>query len=320
MMILMCTMSATGIRSQSTTTTIPENWMQSLVDFRTSVLLHNVSDLTELQVLLTKWDSLGVSKNDQIHFTFNVLMYRVVKNYSFKVIMKKAKKLGAKVIVDNFTEDDLRVIVENKDILDLIFEDVLRWKYPFAIDPETEIFKEILAYDIKKGEKIAEIGAGTGMFSLLLAMFLPDVELFVNELDKDFLEYTTKKFIAIFGSNLEENAVSMIKGGLISTHLEGIDLDKIIVRNTLHHFSKTDAMMHSIENSLKPDGMLFVKESIKELNPNGCEKELTRDQIKKIFLKSNFELIEEIDFSYSVLFKLKKKKIIEILPEVNEGE
>lgn len=262
MMILMCTMSATGIRSQSTTTTIPENWMQSLVDFRTSVLLHNVSDLTELQVLLTKWDSLGVSKDDQIHFTYNVLMYRVVKNYSFKVIMKKAKKLGAKVIVDNFTEDDLRVIVENKDILDLIFEDVLRWKYPFAIDPETEIFKEILAYDIKKGEKIAEIGAGTGMFSLLLAMFLPDVELFVNELDKDFLEYTTKKFIAIFGSNLEENAVSMIKGGRRSTSLEGYDLDKIFLRNTLHHILYTEDMLLSIENSLKSDGMLLVKESI----------------------------------------------------------
>lgn len=56
------------------------------------------------------------------------------------------------------------------------------------------------------------------------------------------------------------------------------------------------------------------------MNPDGCKKELTRDQIKKIFLKSNFELIEEIDFSYSVLFKLKKKKIIEILPEDNEGE
>lgn len=287
---------------------ISPDWVMKLSNYRNALLNDEVASLDELGGLLSKWDALGANKQEQIDFTYNVLKVRAVDGWSFRLIKKKALLHQPGIIADSFSEADLRIIEAHPDLLDMVFLGVLEWKYPFAIDREAAFFRALGAYEISGGERIGEIGSGTGVFSLMLKLLYPDITLHVNELDRDFVKYITLKFENGIG-DLENSGVETIKGRRESTNLEGYELDKIILRNTLHHFGDQDEMLGSIKRSLKPGGELFVWESIVELDidDNICKHALTREAIKGIFEDSAFELLGERDFEESVLFKLRRK-------------
>ncbi len=296
---------SSSLKSQSDTIIIPQDWLQKLAAHRDYHLTKDVDAIEELRLLFSHWDSLGASKYKQIDFTFNVLIARAVEGWSYKFIKKKAKEYSPGIISDTFTEDDLRVIENNADVLDLLLLGILKWEYPFVLDPDAEFLQELNTYNLTAGEKIADIGAGRGVLCIVLKILNPETEIYINELNRDFIEYVNAKLSRTDEAALQFG-VEAVKGGRRSTELEGFELDKIIVRNTLHHFKAPEEMLESIKASLKIGGQLFVYESVPELDTDGdvCSVAISRDEVLELLSSSGFQLEAEWKFGEGVLLQL----------------
>src|SRR5690606_33093835 len=77
------------------------------------------------------------------------------------------------------------------------------------------------------------------------------------------LPHVTAKYLSI-RETANSNTLSIVQGSVSASGLpEGI-FDKIIVRETFHHFETPDAMLYDIRMLLKPAGQLFVYEPYTE--------------------------------------------------------
>ncbi|MDF2454833.1 MAG: cel [Cytophagaceae bacterium] len=158
---------------------------------------------------------------------------------------------------------------------------------------------EIVNYHFKPNDVIAEIGAGRAFFERALSKYCDDLTVYVNELDSNLyqqfktklvflerLDHTTIRFIPVQGTdstaNLPENAI-----------------DKIIIKNTFHHFDAPDKMLRDFKRSLKPGGSVFITDTMKDdvVNPE-CKQLMARSEVMKWMTGSGFVLVKETPMQY----------------------
>ena len=174
---------------------------------------------------------------------------------------------------------------------------------PYALRNENFAYRETRAYEPAKGDRIGEIGVGNGAFILMLAMGFEGLEVFANELDStlmSFLEHATLSRVYQSTSSL-----TVMAGESKGTNMEGFELDKIIVRNTFHHFSDKEAMLNSIKASLTVGGSLFILERF-IAQGNRCEHAMSRKEFLSIMKANGFkrERTTRIGGKYCFEFKI----------------
>jgi len=203
-------------------------WINKISEYRDYLLLKNVDAVKELHGLLKKWDMLGSRKGESETLMLNALKYSMIDKDSFNVIRKMALRyMRGSALAQDFTREDLAIMEKNAALLNLIFLGALTSEFPFKINPHTELFQELISYDLAPGDKVGEIGAGDGAFALLLNRVEPGVTLHVNELDGAFLQYIQIQ-LDENPDMFDVNQVHLVKGNKRSTGLEGQELDKII--------------------------------------------------------------------------------------------
>jgi len=119
---------------------------------------------------------------------------------------------------------------------------------------------------IKKGEIIADIGAGNGHLEAMLSMFYDSLTFFIQDIDtvicnqkaidKVVADYQginnkpfTNKFIAVYGADNE-------------TNLPDDTFDKILILWAYQYFKNPQAIMTDLRLKLKTDGFMYI------INPN----------------------------------------------------
>lgn len=131
--------------------------------------------------------------------------------------------------------------------------------------------EEIKYYNPEPGEKIGEIGGGSGQFALFMASQTNHTTIYFNERDPIALQNAKFGFQQISNTLASRDvALKPILGTSQSTGMEGLELDKIILRNTFHHFDYPEIMLASIRSSLSPTGRLFLLERFDEDCDTGC--------------------------------------------------
>lgn len=280
--------------------------------YRTELIGDNVDNFKGLKNLIEKWNQLHSDEDDKAQLLLNIL-YAKRKGMSFKSIIKKSLKYQPESasLINELTEEDIEMIASNSHFMDLINAGILEMDFPFKINKATVFFEELKYYDIKNGEKIGEIGAGGGEISTLLLITYEDLELYINELDWQAIDYIKEKLLTT-QSIPSSNRAFVIKGKTKSGKLEGKNLDKIIIRNSFHHFSKKEEMLESIKQSMHPDGQLFIKEGVTEYyapDAKYCAYKMNSSEIKKHLEIAGFELINEFQIGeHSKIFQYKIKK------------
>jgi ubiquinone/menaquinone biosynthesis C-methylase UbiE len=76
--------------------------------------------------------------------------------------------------------------------------------------------------------------------------------------------------------------------------------DKIIIRNTFHHFSSPDEMLRNCKEVLKDRGKLFIVDILAD-EANGtpaCNRHLTRKTFLNYLARNGFVLSDETDLHY----------------------
>ena len=131
------------------------------------------------------------------------------------------------------------------------------WAQKFETESR-EIFvqkeKIIAALHLKPGRHVADIGAGTGLFTLPMAAKVgSEGKVFAVEIVKNFLSHINARAAKAGVSN-----VVTVTATEKSVELPESSLDLAFICDVYHHFEFPQATLASLHRALKPDGELVL--------------------------------------------------------------
>lgn len=153
------------------------------------------------------------------------------------------------------------------------------------------------AIGIAPGSVVADVGAGVGYFTEKLARRVgPNGRVYANDIQQAMLDQLRRNM-----ARKKIGNVTTVLGGENDPHLPANTLDLVLLVDVYHEFSKPQAMLRHIRESLKPDGRIVLLEYRKE-DPNVPIREEHKMSVQGV----KDELIPE-GFRFD--------KVIEVLPQ-----
>lgn len=132
-----------------------------------------------------------------------------------------------------------------------------RWRRIFE-SPGREVFDRrfevVAALDLKSGMDVADIGAGTGLYTLLFASAVrPDGRVYAVDISRGFVD-------AIMARSAEAKADNVVPvvNQQRGTGLPPASIDLAFMADTYHHFEFPRDMLASIHRALRPGGVLAI--------------------------------------------------------------
>lgn len=152
-----------------------------------------------------------------------------------------------------------------------------------AFNARMDILK---ALALKPGETVADVGAGTGLYTRLFAQAVgPTGKVYANDIAPQFLAY--------IAANAQKDGlknVQTVLGGDRGTNLPEASADVVFHSDVYHHFEFPMTMNADIRRVLKPNGRLYVL----ELQPSAHVR-APRDVVIAEIEKSGFRLVEQVN-------------------------
>ena len=152
----------------------------------------------------------------------------------------------------------------------------------------------VRALALKPGDSVADVGAGTGLYTRLFARAVgPTGKVYANDIAPKFLAY-----IAENAAKEGLKNVQTVQGGDRSTNLPDASVDVIFNSDVYHHFEYPLTMNADMRRALKPSGRLYVLEfekvaglsSANTMTHVRAPKETVIAEIEK----SGFRLVEQV--------------------------
>jgi len=177
-------------------------------------------------------------------------------------------------------------------------------------DKRDEVLK---ACAVKPEMTIADVGAGTGLYSRLFAKAVgPKGRVYAVDIAKKFVDHT----IETCRQQKLDNVVGVVCTDK-SVELPPESIDMAFICDTYHHFEYPQDTMHSIYKALRPDGALYVIdfERIKGKSPEWIMRHVRAG--KEVFSKeiesAGFEKVDEFHlFKDNYFLKFHKKPVAKI--------
>ena len=146
---------------------------------------------------------------------------------------------------------------------------------------------------LKPGMVVADIGAGSGLFSRPIAKGIaPSGKVYAVDIQQDLLDYINKR-------DKEENIrnVQTVLGAFDDPKLPERDVDLAFINDVLHHIENRAAYLKALGTYLKPSGRIAIIEMNKD-DPNTPHRNqpallVSRDEIFQWMSDAGFKLVEE---------------------------
>lgn len=140
--------------------------------------------------------------------------------------------------------------------------DVAEWVERFegesreVFDERDEIVKEL---KLKPGMAVADVGAGTGLFSRLFAKEVGrEGKVYAVDIAPKMIEYIKKT-----SKELDLPQIKPVLGKDHSAQLPKNSVDLVYICDTYHHFEFPTKMMKSIHQALKPKGRVVLVDFVR---------------------------------------------------------
>jgi predicted methyltransferase len=135
--------------------------------------------------------------------------------------------------------------------------DFSRWRRSFE-SPGREVYDRrhdiVAALELSPGMTVADIGAGTGLFTRLFSPAVgPSGTVYAQDISPEFVEN-----IARMAREQRFPNVKTVLGTERDAQLPAAALDLAFLCDTYHHFEYPQSMLASIHRALRPDGALVV--------------------------------------------------------------
>jgi SAM-dependent methyltransferase len=181
-----------------------------------------------------------------------------------------------------------------KDHMEHRFDDPERYSKSFD-DPARDAWqmpaKIIDALAIAPGQQVADIGAGTGYFTVRLARAQPAATVFAVDIEPAMIAYVTKRAADEHLANVRA----------VLTHPDSADLpqpvDLVLIVDVYHHLPNRVAYFTALRRSLKPSARVAIIDYRKD-SPEGppVEFRFAADQIVGELREAGFRLTTSHDF------------------------
>ncbi|MEQ9437799.1 MAG: methyltransferase domain-containing protein [Cyclobacteriaceae bacterium] len=123
--------------------------------------------------------------------------------------------------------------------------------------------------DIKPGMAVADVGAGSGALTVIMATQLDNCAVYIQDIDHQVLEQeNVNKMIAYYSGQLgyelgQRNQFHLVYGTTTQSNLPDGSIDVIYSNATMHVFDAPDAMLQDLRKKLKPTGKIFIRDSFR---------------------------------------------------------
>lgn len=176
---------------------------------------------------------------------------------------------------------------------------------------DTVFLHEILLYKFKGGQTIADIGAGSAYFERGISKYSDQLTVYVTEIDSAMVSQMETRLLLLDSTDRKNIKYITVKGTTETTGLPLGIFDKIIIRNTFHHFSDPDFMLQQIRPLLKKGGRLYIVDIMAGTTRNkpACNAHLMRTTFMDYMKRNGYVLIKEMPLQYDefILFEFKVK-------------
>ena len=169
-----------------------------------------------------------------------------------------------------------------------IFEDPARteWQKP------DEVVKKL---ELKPGDTVADIGAGTGYFTRLFAVAVgPEGKAIGLDIEPSMVDYMKEDAKKQGLTNYEARVVKPDDAGL---PLKSVDV--VFICNTYHHIEDRVNYLKKLTGALKPNGRIVIVDFYKKplpVGPQSVAHKISEEDVKKEFKKAGYRLKKSLDF------------------------
>ena len=155
-------------------------------------------------------------------------------------------------------------------------------------------FDVVDAVGLSDGARIADIGAGTGLYSLLFADKVgSDGVVFAVDIEPRFLTLINRR-----AADLDNENIVSVLGRDASITLPPGSVDIVFISDTYNYFEDPQKLMKSVHEALAPGGKLFVLDfDIKTDTPRNENNEHVRvgkEALASEIEASGFRLVEDV--------------------------
>lgn len=155
----------------------------------------------------------------------------------------------------------------------------------------TDPIKNLKAFGLREDNIVADLGAGTGFYSIPLGRMVPKGKVYAVEVVQDFLVTIKNK-----AKDAELNNVEILWGNiekLGGTKLGNNILDAVVASNVLFQVEDKERFIDEIKRILKPSGrVLLIDWSVDSPIASpllGQKKAISKDKAKEMFEKKGFK-------------------------------
>lgn len=227
----------------------------------------------EVSVLTSNSEIVTLIKNILviILFTYSLLVYPGTVYASTITTTRYSQR-----VIHN--PDGIGKIYMGREIAHVMGHTGAMWLERRSREAEEQPSKIVNALDLQPDDVVADIGAGTGYLSFLMAPTLPQGKVLAVDIQPEMLE-----IIEFFKLEKQIYNVEPILATLTSPNLPPKSIDLAIMVDAYHEFEYPNEIMEGIAKALKPGGRVALVEYRGE-NPfimiKGLHK-MTQKQVKK---------------------------------------
>jgi len=178
------------------------------------------------------------------------------------------------------------------------FNEIQKWVDIFE-DPERagwqkpeEVVKKL---ELKPGDTVADIGAGTGYFTRLFAVAVgPEGKAIGLDIEPSMVDYMKEDARKRGLKNYEALVIKPDDAGLPSQSVH-----VIFICNTYHHIEDRVNYLKKLTGTLKPNGRIVIVDFYKKpmpVGPQSVAHKISEEDVKKEFKKAGYRLTKSLDF------------------------
>ena len=183
------------------------------------------------------------------------------------------------------------------------------WKATLEAPARVEglkIEQVVAALEIKPGDMVADLGAGTGLFEPQLAYAVGTRgRVYAVEIDKGFLDEIDRKV-----DELHISSIETVLGAPTDPRLPTRSVDLALMHDVLHHVEQRQAYLKSVAQYLKPTGRVAIVEFNPKDSPHTDDATLvvSKEQGAALMAEAGFVPVEDIALFSDKWFVIYQKK------------
>ena len=182
------------------------------------------------------------------------------------------------------------------------------WKATLEAPARVEglkIEQVVKALNLRAGDVVADLGAGTGLFEAQLAYAVGRGRVYAVEIDKGFLDEIDRKV-----DELHIATIETVLGTPTDPKLPARNVDLALMHDVLHHVEQRQAYLKAVAQYMKPTGRIAVVEFNPQDSPHKADAALvvSKEQAAAWMAEAGFVPAEDVQLFPDKWFVIYKRR------------